>query len=240
VASTSLAIGAAAVLASSFTSGLANIIFEKLVKRNNSKIGDGALIAKQLQLGFWTSLFTAVEILRRSGFSGLNPTTLTDGWTAGVWGIVFLKSVGGLLVAGTIKYADNIVKTFATASAIIVTTLATSRAVGPRPASFFAGCSLVVASIFLYAFGAQQPPKLPNTLAPSDAPADAPADVPADAPANAPAEKENTAQPGPIGSADKAEADGGESRSSTGADETDQIARLRALLLNKPIPPPTT
>ena len=40
-----------------------------------------------------------------------------------VWGVVLLNSAGGLLVAATMKYADNVVKCFATAIAILLGTL---------------------------------------------------------------------------------------------------------------------
>jgi UDP-sugar transporter A1/2/3 len=97
-AAASFAIGSLAVLASSFSSGLANIMFEKLVKFKG-----GSLYAKQLQLGLWTGAFTVAEIVRRHGVAGLAWPALTCDWTLGVWGIVFLKSVGGLLVAATIR-----------------------------------------------------------------------------------------------------------------------------------------
>jgi drug/metabolite transporter (DMT)-like permease len=97
-AATSFAIGSFAVLASSFSSGLANILFEKLVKFKG-----GSLYAKQLQLGLWTGAFTVAEILRRHRMGGLAWPALTQDWTMGVWGIVCLKSVGGLLVAATIR-----------------------------------------------------------------------------------------------------------------------------------------
>jgi len=97
-AAASFALGSFAVLASSFSSGLANILFEKLVKFKG-----GSLYAKQLQLGLWTGAFTVAEILRRHGVGGLAWSALTQDWTVGVWGIVCLKSVGGLLVAATIR-----------------------------------------------------------------------------------------------------------------------------------------
>eukprot|EP00614_Pseudopedinella_elastica_P020200 CAMPEP_0172650092 /NCGR_PEP_ID=MMETSP1068-20121228/242120_1 /TAXON_ID=35684 /ORGANISM="Pseudopedinella elastica, Strain CCMP716" /LENGTH=188 /DNA_ID=CAMNT_0013464455 /DNA_START=762 /DNA_END=1328 /DNA_ORIENTATION=- len=141
-------IGSAAVLASSLVSGLANILFEKLVKTKS-----GSLYARQIQLAFWTSCFTAVEIVRRAGFAGLWPGNIVEGWTAGVWAIVGLKSLGGLLVASTVMYTNNIVKTFATAMAIVLTTLVTWSDAAAKGPNFFAGCGLVLASIYLYARG---------------------------------------------------------------------------------------
>ena len=49
---------------------------------------------------------------------------ISDGWLHGftpvVWLVVALNVAGGLLVAVTIKYADNIIRGFAQAVAIIV------------------------------------------------------------------------------------------------------------------------
>ena len=54
------------------------------------------------------------------------------------------------------RYADNIVKTFATAAAILVTTAVTWHSGPPKGLTFLSGCGLVLASIFLYAKGSQQ------------------------------------------------------------------------------------
>ena len=80
---------------------------------------------------------------------------LTAEWTRGVWAIVALKSMGGLLVAGSITFADNIAKTFSTAIAIILTILVTwqTGAATNFGLSFLGGCGMVLASVFLYAFG---------------------------------------------------------------------------------------
>ena len=50
-----------------------------------------------------------------------------------VWGVVLLNSAGGLLVAATMKYADNIVKCFATAIAIVAGAPLLSPPPPPRP-----------------------------------------------------------------------------------------------------------
>ena len=60
---------------------------------------------------------------------------------------------GGLLVASTVMYTNNIVKTFATAMAIVLTTLVTWSDAAAKGPNFFAGCGLVLASIYLYARG---------------------------------------------------------------------------------------
>ena len=48
---------------------------------------------------------------------------MLQGFDGVVWMVVLLNSCGGLLVAAVMKYADNIVKCFATAIAILAGTL---------------------------------------------------------------------------------------------------------------------
>ena len=117
--------------------------------------------AKQLQLCFWTAIFTVLEVTRRGGgglaglASAVDLPALTADWTAGVWAIAALKSFGGLLVATSTTFADNTTKAFSTAFAIIVTVLFTwhTGAVTNFSAGFMGGCGMVLVSVFLYAFG---------------------------------------------------------------------------------------
>ena len=74
------------------------------------------------------------------------------GYTPVVGAIILLQSVGGLLVAATIKYADNILKGFATSISIIVSSLCSwfileDLAPGPY---FMTGTSIVVTASMLY------------------------------------------------------------------------------------------
>ena len=46
------------------------------------------------------------------------------GYTELVWTVVMLQSLGGLLVAAVIKYADNILKGFSTAGSILLSCIA--------------------------------------------------------------------------------------------------------------------
>jgi len=65
--------------------------------------------------------------------------------------VVILRALGGLIVAAVIKYADNIVKTYATAAAILLTCIATAAIERSLPSfGFVQGIGLVLASMFLY------------------------------------------------------------------------------------------
>lgn len=64
-----------------------------------------------------------------------------------------MQSGGGLLVAIVIKYADNILKGFATSAAIVVSCIASVYLFNTRIDLMFAlGTLLVVVSVFLYSY----------------------------------------------------------------------------------------
>ena len=85
---------------------------------------------------------------------------LFHGYTAPVLVVISLQACGGLVVAAAIKYADNILKGFATSASIIVSSLFSwllLEDLSPGP-SFLLGSSLVVAASLLYC----RPPSLPQ------------------------------------------------------------------------------
>ena len=78
---------------------------------------------------------------------------LFGGWTTTVTMVWFLGSAGGLIVAGCMKYADNVLKGFATSiSTVIITTvciLIPAFSFNPTPA-FVLGTVLVLGSAYSY------------------------------------------------------------------------------------------
>lgn len=132
--------GVGAVLASSMLSGFANIYLEKRIKRRDTTIW-----VRNVQLGLFGIPQSASLVLAdRARVASL-------GWLVGfspqVWGVVTLKALGGLLVASVVKHADNILKTFATAVAILITCCLSPDKLTPR---FLQGVSLVLLSLPLY------------------------------------------------------------------------------------------
>ena len=76
------------------------------------------------------------------------------GFTPLVWGVVASTAGGGLLVAAVVKHADNILKTFATATAIVFTCVFTSVITRTLPsARFLQGMTLVLCSLLTYNLG---------------------------------------------------------------------------------------
>lgn len=90
----------------------------------------------------------------------LEPEGLTDvfrGFTTAVWVQAAWNALGGLLVAIVIKYADNILKGYSNAMAIIMTSIVTITLFGKAlDLSFVSGLALVVTSIWLYGFAGKK------------------------------------------------------------------------------------
>ena len=113
-------LGIFAVVASSALSGFANVYFEKLVKTTPTSIW-----VRNLQLAFFALPQALLFMVKDSSAIGL--TGALHGFDGAVWTAVALKALGGLVVASTVKFADSLLKSFATAVSIIVTCLISVR-----------------------------------------------------------------------------------------------------------------
>ncbi|XP_052319380.1 UDP-N-acetylglucosamine transporter-like isoform X2 [Oncorhynchus keta] len=144
-------VGVIAVLIACFSSGFAGVYFEKILKGTTQSVW-----VRNIQLGLFGLVFGLMgvfvydgERVRESGvFQGYNPLT---------WTVVALQALGGLVIAAVIKYADNILKGFATSLSIILSTLISYFwLVDFDPTSvFFLGAVLVLAATFLYGYEAE-------------------------------------------------------------------------------------
>ena len=156
-------VGVAAVLASSLLSGFANIYFEKVLKQaecdfDDSCDVDGArrepmsLWLRNVQLGLFSIPQAALLLLAsRSSRAVIAEHGVLAGFTPQVWAVTGLTAVGGLLIAGVVKYADNVLKTYATAVAIVITCTANTLATGVAPTvGFLQGMALVLLSMLMY------------------------------------------------------------------------------------------
>jgi len=157
-----VAVGVAAVLASSVLSGFANVYFEKVIKNPKS---DVTIWMRNVQLGLF-SLPQAASLMAadRAIIAASGPLV---GFSPLVWSVVLLKALGGLLVAAVVKYADNVLKTYATAIAIVLTFACTCITSRTAPSlGFLQGLAMVIASIFLYNFGGAAPAPAPKQAPP--------------------------------------------------------------------------
>jgi len=140
-------VGCLAVLTACFSSGFAGVFYEKLVKQSSQP----SVIIRNLQLGIFSLLFSSTAMLYYNS-SDIFRLGLFYGYSGPVIAVICLQAFGGLVVAATIKYADNILKGFATSISIIVSTLCSWFVMEDlQPGSLFlAGTSIVLSASLLY------------------------------------------------------------------------------------------
>lgn len=138
-------LGLVAVIISCFLSGFAGVYFEKILKGTSQ-----SLWLRNVQLGFLGAVIGFVTMEIKDG------TTVTEkgffvGYDWVVWFVVCLQSFGGLMVAVVVKYADNILKGFATSAAIVVSCIASMYFFDFKLSlQFTAGATLVMLAVYMY------------------------------------------------------------------------------------------
>ncbi|XP_052780403.1 UDP-galactose translocator-like [Mya arenaria] len=150
-------IGLVSVITACIMSGFAGVYFEKILKgtkqsvwlRNVQLGGIGAVV------GYVTMELSDGAKVREKGFF--------FGYDHWVWFVILLQSCGGLIVAVVVKYADNILKGFATSSAIILSCVGSIFLFHTSLSKeFCAGATLVILSTYLYSkFVPPKPATLP-------------------------------------------------------------------------------
>jgi UDP-sugar transporter A1/2/3 len=136
-------IGMSFAVGSCVTSGLAAVWFEMVLK--SSKVN---LWVMNIQLAILSVLITTTGVLATAGVGAF----LKSFDRLALLAVTFSAS-DGLVIALVMKYADAILKGFATSVAICITALA-SVLMGDQPASgqLALGCAVVASSVLLYAW----------------------------------------------------------------------------------------
>lgn len=102
-----------------------------------------------LSLPFGTGTYLIQEGTLNNMFKGF------DGF---IWYLVILQAAGGLIVAVVVKYADNILKGFATSVAIIISCVVSMYLFSfVLTVQFAFGTAMVIGSIFLYGYVPKKP-----------------------------------------------------------------------------------
>lgn len=140
-------LGFAAALGACVLSGFAGIYFEKMLKG-----ADISVWMRNIQLSLLSVPFGIITCLA-TDFHKIYEKGFFVGYDAFVWYLVVLQAGGGLIVAMVVKYADNILKGFATSLAIIISCVASIYLFAFNLTIQFAmGAALVIGSIFLYGY----------------------------------------------------------------------------------------
>jgi len=159
-------VGMAAVAAACMLSGLAGVWLERIVKSN----ADVPLMLRNIQLGAISLVLSAALIFANDG-AAVRAGGLFQGYTWVTLFVVFQVSVGGLLVAMVMKYADNVVKGFATSLSIVLSSVVSAfiPALGFQPSMMFvAGSTLVILATLLYSQPPKPAPKVASPSSPSE------------------------------------------------------------------------
>lgn len=138
-------LGFSAALSACFLSGFAGIYFEKILKDSDISVWmrNIQLSLLSLPFGLITCFVNDGEMLQKQGFF--------FGYDLFICYLIVLQAGGGLIVAMVVKYADNILKGFATSLAIIISCVASIYLFNFNLSfQFSIGAILVICSIFMY------------------------------------------------------------------------------------------
>ncbi len=138
-------VGLMAVGISCLMSGFAGVYFEKLLKGTSPSVW-----LRNVQLGFIGSIFGIITMEWNDG-TKVHENGFFHGYDWLVWVVVFIQAFGGLMVAVVVKYADNILKGFATSAAIILSCIASIYLFDFKLSlQFTMGASLVMLAVYMY------------------------------------------------------------------------------------------
>lgn len=140
-------IGFSAALGACFLSGFAGIFFEKMLKT-----ADVSVWMRNIQLSLLSLPLSLITSFVNDG-DKIADTGFFYGYDLFILYLVLLQAGGGLIVAVVVKYADNILKGFATSLAIVLSCVCSIYLFNFQLTVQFAfGAGLVIFSVFLYGY----------------------------------------------------------------------------------------
>ncbi|XP_008316126.2 UDP-galactose translocator isoform X2 [Cynoglossus semilaevis] len=138
-------VGLVAVVISCLSSGFAGVYFEKILKGSSASVW-----VRNVQLGIFGTALGMLGLWWNDG-TAVAQQGFFFGYTNMVWCVIFNQAFGGLLVAVVVKYADNILKGFATSFSIIVSTVLSIYLFGFHVDFLFTvGAGLVIGAVYMY------------------------------------------------------------------------------------------
>lgn len=138
-------VGLVAVVISCLSSGFAGVYFERILKGSSASVW-----MRNVQLGIFGTALGLLGLWWNDG-PAVSEHGFLFGYTGMVWCVIFNQAFGGLLVAVVVKYADNILKGFATSFSIIVSTVMSIYLFSFHVDLLFsAGAGLVIGAVYMY------------------------------------------------------------------------------------------
>ena len=139
------ALGLVAILCAACTSGFSGVYFEKILKGSTT-----SLWIRNIQMGLPSMIISFVTVFLHDG-AAVAEKGFFVGYSSMVWTVIIVQAVGGLIVAVVVKYADNVLKTFASSFGIVISCIVSAIFFDFHPNfGFLCGSSLVVMSTVLY------------------------------------------------------------------------------------------
>ncbi|CAL1277551.1 unnamed protein product [Larinioides sclopetarius] len=139
-------LGMVAIVVACCLSGFAGVYFEKILKSTEEIsvwMRNIQLCTASIPLGLVTVYFMDREEVSTKGFF--------YAYDFVVWIVIFLQAGGGIVVALVVKYADNILKGFATSLAIILSCVTSMYFLNFHlTGQFVVGAAIVMGSVYLY------------------------------------------------------------------------------------------
>ncbi|KAK4704892.1 solute carrier family 35 (UDP-sugar transporter), member A1/2/3, partial [Phenoliferia sp. Uapishka_3] len=159
--------GLLAVASACMTSGLAGVYFEMVLKGSKADlwIRNIQLSLFSLVPAFVPVILPRITYLLSSSADAVKPQPIFAFFGFWAWSVVLCQVVGGLVTALVIKYADNLLKGFATALAIVFSFVAGVILFNFRvTTAFVVGTFVVVCATVLYNQPDARLPPLPQTV----------------------------------------------------------------------------
>ncbi|OAD70625.1 hypothetical protein PHYBLDRAFT_100335, partial [Phycomyces blakesleeanus NRRL 1555(-)] len=137
--------GFTAVLMACVLSGLAGVYFEKILKAPN------LLWIRNIQMSFFSVVLGLLFVVLLQDGATIAEKGFYANYTGLTWLVIGIQAFGGLVVAVVVKYADNILKGFATSISIILSSIISVWVFSfSISLSFVMGATLVIYATYLY------------------------------------------------------------------------------------------
>lgn len=148
-ASGNASVGLLALFVACWTSGLAGVYLEKILKQSDTSIW-----LRNIQLAFFGIIAGFLGAYAQDG-GRIQQDGFMQGYNVLVWAVIFLQAVGGLVVAAVLKYADNLLKCFGNAVSIIISCLLSAALLQEfvPDGLFVVGTLLVLLATAMYSLG---------------------------------------------------------------------------------------
>lgn len=138
-------IGLIAVLSAACTSGFSGVYLEKVLKGSQT-----SLWLRNVQMGMTSVVIALITVYAKDG-QAVAEQGFLGGYTELVWTVVIVQACGGLLIAVVIKYADNVLKVFATSISIILSSVISAMFFDFQASyAFIMGASFVAIATVMY------------------------------------------------------------------------------------------